>query len=353
MQCDLPNIDEQNLGGIEMNYAIWVTTTCNLKCKYCYEGAEKPTIRLNREMADRILEYIFNNMKDKSDRELDIDFHGGEPLLEFDTIKYLVYRINEKYEKEKNIHFGMTTNATILNDEILEFLIRYVGDLTVSLDGTENIHGFYRPFKNGRSSYDVAMSNSKKILKYRPQLRVRMTVTSEGVSSLAENVIHLISNGFQVIVPGIDYFDSKWDDKKIQILENQILMIKNHIKGNNEIAVSLCDPIWIKGKNICRGGINSQNILPDGSIYPCMMAGGNKEFCIGNIYDGVNSGKLSAIMKQNCHINEECVDCSISNGCNGKRCKIVNKLLTGDYNLPSALECEINHMLFRLNGVVV
>ena len=214
MQCDLPNIDEQNLGGIEMNYAIWVTTTCNLKCKYCYEGAEKPTIRLNREMADRILEYIFNNMKDKSDRELDIDFHGGEPLLEFDTIKYLVYRINEKYEKEKNIHFGMTTNATILNDEILEFLIRYVGDLTVSLDGTENIHGFYRPFKNGRSSYDVAMSNSKKILKYRPQLRVRMTVTSEGVSSLAENVIHLISNGFQVIVPGIDYFDSKWDDKK-------------------------------------------------------------------------------------------------------------------------------------------
>ena len=84
-----------------------------------------------------------------------------------------------------------------------------------------------------------------------------------------------------------------------------------------------------------------------------MMAGGNKEFCIGNIYDGVNSGKLSAIMKQNCHINEECVDCSISNGCNGKRCKIVNKLLTGDYNLPSALECEINHMLFRLNGVVV
>lgn len=337
----------------KMNYAIWVTTTCNLKCKYCYEGIEKPTLRINKEMADHILEYIFKYKGDIYDKELDIDFHGGEPLLEFETIKYLVNKINEKYKTEKNIHFGMTTNATILNDEILKFIIHYIGDITVSLDGTETVHGYYRPFKNGRSSYDIAITNSKKILKYRPQLRVRMTVTSRGVNSLAENVIHLINNGFRIIVPGIDFFDHEWNNQKIEVLEKQILMIKKYIKENNEVSVSLCDPILLRGENICRGGINSQNILPDGLIYPCMMAGGKKEFCIGNIYEGVDKEKLFEIMKQNCHINKECVGCSISNGCNGKRCKIINKLLNGDYKLPSALECEINHVLVRLNGVIV
>lgn len=336
-----------------MNYAIWVTTSCNLKCKYCYEGTEKPALHLDQRKCDDILKYLSQDLKDRTDKELDIDFHGGEPLLEFNTIKYLVHQIDKQFGKKKNIHFGMTTNATIMNDEILEFIVHSISDLTVSLDGIRNIHNYYRPFQNGKNSYDIVMENSKIILEYFPQLRVRMTVTSDGVACLAEGVIHLIENGFKIIVPGIDFFDSKWDDEKIKILSNQILLIKKFIQGKDDVAVSLCDPIWLKKRSICRGGIDSQNIYPDGAIYPCMMAGGQKEFCIGNIYEGIDKETLSEIMKYNCLTNKECVGCSISNGCNGKRCKIVNKLLTGDYIQPSVVECEINRILYKLNGVTM
>lgn len=335
-----------------MNYAIWVTAACNLQCKYCYEGSNKPHISLNRKKIDDILDYIRTDLKYNQDKELQIDFHGGEPFLEFGSIRYFVEKVMSEYAKEKNILFGTTTNATILNKDILDFIVQYIPELTVSLDGTREVHDYMRPFKNGEGSYDIALKNSLCILERLPNIRVRVTVTSKCVDSLAEGVKNLIGYGFKTIVPAIDLYDKGWNDERLEILACQICEIKQFLKTRSDVVISLCDPVYIRKRSICRGGRDNKNIYPDGSIYPCMMAGGQVEFNVGSIYEGINQRKLENILGYGEQIYTECIGCALKNACNGNRCKIINRMITGDYLMPSEVECEVNHILYKLNGAV-
>lgn len=334
-----------------MNYAIWVTTSCNLQCKYCYEGHNKPDMILDKEKADDILRFIEKDLKENKDSDLTIDFHGGEPFLNFKIIKYLVEKFIKKYASKRNVTFGTTTNATIMNDEILDFIKEFIPDITVSLDGTKEVHDYLRPYKNGLGSYDVSIRNCLKILHNVPMLRVRMTVTPDNVETLSDGIISLIDYGFKIIVPIIDQFDRRWSDTFFKQLGQQIQRVKGKIEGSSELAVSLCEPIFIKSSALCSGGISSKNIYTDGSIYPCMMAGGIPEFQIGDIYSGISHGKLAKILSYNKQVFEECSNCALMNACNGNRCKIINRMVTGRYNYPSEVECETNHLLYKINGI--
>lgn len=343
--------NEKNLGGIDMNYAIWVTTSCNLQCKYCYEGDNKPNLMMNREKADDILRYIEKDLDGNEDSDLIIDFHGGEPFLNFKIMKYLIEQFIMKYSRQRKVIFGTTTNATIMNDEILDFICKFIPDITVSLDGTKTDHDYLRPYRDGRGSYDISIRNSLRILHNIPMLRVRMTVTPDNIATLSEGIISLIKYGFKIIVPVIDQFDKRWNDAFIEQLGYQIQSVKDYLDNRSEVAVSLCEPIFIKSSAICSGGKSSKNIYADGSIYPCMMAGGVPEFRIGDIYTGVNTERLENILSYNKQSFEECNDCALSNACNGNRCKIINRLVTGKYNNPPKVECELNHLLYKINGV--
>lgn len=333
-----------------MNYAIWVTTECNLQCKYCYEGQEKPKLHLDKSKCDEILEFIKKDMKDRNENELWVDFHGGEPLLQWKAIKYFIEELNKEYGDKLSLIYGTTTNATIMNDEILAFILKYIPNITVSLDGSSRVHNLLRPFKNGEGSYSAAINNSKRLLTRLPNTRVRMTFTPDTVQYLAEGVIELISQGFRLIVPAMDLFDKRWDDYMMRELKAQIIKIKEYICGMQDIAVSLCESIPVKGQSCCTGGQNSINIYTDGSLYPCMMAGGVEEFKIGHISSGVDKGKLSGILSHNAESYEECQQCDMKNMCNGTRCKMINWLINGEYIVPSAAECECNHILAELNG---
>ena len=152
-----------------MTYTIWVTTNCNLNCKYCYEGSDKPSLNLSEETANEIIKYIVNDFKNNTDAELIINFHGGEPFLNFKAIKYIIENLKMIYKNSNiSLEFLATTNMTILNNEILELIKKDIKDITISIDGTKKTQNLMRPFKNGTGSYDIVVENSRKILEYIP-----------------------------------------------------------------------------------------------------------------------------------------------------------------------------------------
>lgn len=338
-----------------MNYTIWVSEACNLKCKYCYEGPDKRNSLMDKNRAEDVLTYIKNDYSSKKEifkNKLNITFHGGEPFLNTEIIKYIISEMNKFKEKENlDLSYSVTTNCTILNKEILSLMKDEITDVSISIDGRKETQDVMRPFSNGKGSFDVVINNARNILKDVSNIRVRMTFNSKSVYSLAEDVIFLLKEGFEMIVPAADLFDKNWSEKEVQALEEQIKIIKEYIKDDKNTLISLCDPIDYCDKGSCTGGIASQVIYTDGVIYPCLMSGGVNEFSIGDIYQGVNKDKLTQILEYNNVENTSCEGCMMAKACDATRCKIINKLTTGDYNMPPVMECEIMNILYHLNGV--
>lgn len=334
-----------------MMYSIWVTSACNLRCKYCYEGNEKPSYIMDESIAESVLDYMKKDLKNKDDKELYISFHGGEPFLNYKIMKYFVKRIKEEFKDYKKM-FLTTTNTTILNEEIIDFIINDLDDISISIDGMKKTHDCNRPFKNGEGSYDTVYKNAMKLKgRLDKEIRVRTTYDSQTVYTLSDDVKHLLDLGFKVIVPGHNIFDKNWDEKDILELEKQIAAIKEYIKDYEDVFVSLCDPIDFNKGSRCTGGIDNIHIYPDGTLYPCMMAGGIEEFNIGNIYDGLDLNKLQSILSYSNYTNEECRECALCNVCDSSRCKIINKLITGSYIEPEPVGCAVNNVLYKINGI--
>ncbi len=331
-----------------MNYVIWVTTDCNMKCKYCYEGQNKKHLKLDKKKCDDIVKYIIKSAGE--DKNITISFHGGEPLLAFENIKYLVNKLNTKLSDKKVVSYAMTTNATLLNEKIIEFLVREITDLTVSIDGDKKMNDINRLGRDGKSYYERVYKNALLLNSKFNNLRIRMTVNHDNCKYLFNGTKKLIDDGFLLIVPGIDEFDNHWTDNDFIIIKDQILMIKNYLKDKKKVTVSLCEKINISECSFCKVGENNRVILPDGNIYPCTLVGGNKEFLIGNIYDDIDKEKVSMIKKYNYEDYEDCLDCALYNVCTGRRCKIINKIINQDYVYPSEVNCTMNGILFELNG---
>ena len=175
-----------------MHIVIWVTSACNLACKYCYEGHAKSNEMMNKETADKILGYIEENVDKKE--EISIVFHGGEPLLNFEIIKYLVTRLSEKYEKRQ---FKLTTNGTVMNQEIAQFLLdNFQNGISLSVDGNENTHNANRVYTGGQGSFDDVMNNLHTYFTKEQYSKfiIRMTLTPRSVDKLFDNCTYLINS---------------------------------------------------------------------------------------------------------------------------------------------------------------
>lgn len=332
-----------------MGYSIWVTADCNLQCKYCYEGNDKPRVYMNNVTADQVVKYILSDYDD--DESLLINFHGGEPLLNMKIIEYLVKKINTDINPATEVIYSVTTNGTVLSASILNFMLDNSFEITISIDGNEETQNYLRPFKNGNKSFDVVLKNALILNQKFPNLRLRMTFNSKTTDCLASNVIFLCEQGFQTIVPIEDDFDTEWDEIHLEILEEQIKLIKAYLEKNHTKSVSLCEKLSPCTGN-CSGGISSKHIFCDGKIYPCLMAGNEDNFEVGDINTGINELKLSEILETADKENPTCSGCSLINYCEGSRCKIINKLVTGNYLQPAAIQCRITSLFYQLNGIV-
>jgi uncharacterized protein len=330
-------------------FIIWMTTDCNMNCTYCYEGRDKKHINISEDILQQTLLFIQKYMASYQDEELVVDFHGGEPLLQYDKVIYAVKTLREKYGE--GIRFGITTNGTIMTDNVLKLLTNeFDYSLTVSLDGEEKYHNMNRKMKTGEGSYEKAMQTALSILKIRKDVRIRMTVNSRNVCNFCNNVLHLLNMGFSVIAPAIDYFDLSWDQDSMYLLENQLIDLKRCLKDMDKenIRVGLVDDYRQQKIGICLGGLTSFHINPKGQIYPCSYAVGELQYLIGDVKNGINNEKVKWFQTINDVKNMDCMGCGHEEACLASRCKLLNYYITNNLYLPAPTVCTVENIKKRV-----
>lgn len=331
-----------------MSATFWITANCNLRCKYCYEGTNKLNLSMTKEIIDKGIRFMIENSNCSEEEKIIIPIHGGEPFLEFENLKYLVSECKNAF-KGRDIEFLTTTNMTILNDEILKFIVNEIPDITLSIDGTPETHNKMRVFSDGSGSHDIAINNGLKLLKCLPNIRVRTTFDSSTVGNLFEDVKFLIDKGFKFIVPAPNLFDPNWSNENMKELETEIIKIREYLKDSKDVFVSAIDKDIYKQKGVCNGGKSSFQIYPNGKLYPCTLSAGIEEFEIGDIYSGINIEKRDEILSYSKEVVSACDGCKLYRFCDGPRCKIINRLITNDYNIPPAVHCAIENVKYNLN----
>lgn len=328
--------------------AIWVTTKCNLKCRYCYEGDHIHGESLSFENADKVINFI-KKFKEPNERII-IDFHGGEPLINFDVVKYIIKECNKLFDR-KEVDYCITSNGVLFNDEILDFLVNNFNySLSVSLDGKKETHDFNRSSRCGHGSFDKAYNGALAMLKRRPDVRARLTFDKSNINNLSENIIFLIESGFKCIVPGVDWFCKDWVEEDFDKIYEELLIVKKYINKNN------LDDVCVGGINeeitevgICAGGSSSVHISPTGDLYPCSYTVGNKKYLIGNIDTGINQKVNSSFREMLASENKACEGCNNYSSCYSTRCKFANELVTGDCNVPAAAICHMENIRVKLS----
>lgn len=336
-----------------MLVGLWVTTSCNLKCTYCYEGVDKKHLIMDLTSAMQAVNFIKAHFEALEDDTLIIQFHGGEPLINMKIIKYVVDAFHSYFTgNEGKVLFGITTNAVLLDEETTQYFVKNMTyDFSISIDGDRETHDLYRRTIGGDGTYDMVIKNALMALQYTKDIRVRMTVNTNTVHRLYENIKHLIELGFRKIVSGPDYFDDWNDDSKKVLLEQMVLvrkMMMEHGLYEKDFYVSILEDTFFK-KTPCTGGKTSIHIHPDGSVYPCSYGVGEEEYCIGNIFDKppINPNKLNRLCSIAVTDNEECKGCSNYECCIGTRCKIIYHVMTGNYNIVKASICAIENVKYQ------
>ncbi len=333
-----------------MLFNIWVTRKCNFVCSYCYEGLVKKNMSINRKMSIDIIKFIRKKMNNKNDTII-VNFHGGEPLLEYKEVKFLIENLKAEYAN--NIRFGITTNGYLLDDEKIDFLTKYCDySMSISLDGGKEINDLNRKHLYNIETYDVILENAKKLISKNINTRCRMTVTSNNVGYLFDSVKEMYKLGFRVIIPVVDYYDSNWDKSKLNSLKSEYINIVNFFDKdlrNGKITIGFISDYAKRLKNgVCNPNDCTINIDSNGDLYPCAVVVGTKEYLIGNIFEGTNSQKVNKILQESSKVVYECKGCSNYDYCKVTRCKIINKLETGQYDKPSPIHCFVENMLHAI-----
>ena len=186
---------------------VMLTNACNLNCKYCYEK-NKANKSMKLKTAIETIDFYFDKYN-KFDSISSLRFHGGEPLLQFDILKEMVYYFEKKSNAlNKDSKFELTTNGTLINEEIANFINEHDFKVTVSLDGNKSEHDKNRVFLNGEGSYDETIIGLKTLRNIvgPNKIFLRLTITPDTIDSLYENIRFLMNLGYKKFRLSLDFY---------------------------------------------------------------------------------------------------------------------------------------------------
>lgn len=323
-----------------MEYTIWVTGNCNLSCKYCYVEDMKNKINFSANYIPNLISFI---NKTYSYENIQINFFGGEPLLNFNVIKNIIDALEKK--NIFDIEYYMTTNGLLLTDEILKYIANKGIKISLSWDGTKKVNDSNRIDKDGCGTYDRILSAYNMLIKYNIRgVRVRATFNSYTVDSLMQSIDNFcnVDNDISVIfVP--DYFDNMWTEKKIEKVYECINIISKNKKYEN-ISI-LGDKSLQKGR--CNGGQGNYHIYADGKIYPCSFVVNKEQFIIGDLINGLDNKKISGLSENYYKNLSYCSGCDYEEYCLSYKCRYLNWSLTGDLNCASEVVCQFENLKMK------
>ncbi|HAP20120.1 thioether cross-link-forming SCIFF peptide maturase [Frisingicoccus caecimuris] len=331
---------------------------CNLACKYCFaEEGEYHGRRalMSFEVGKKALDFLIANSGSR--RNLEVDFFGGEPLMNFDVVKQLVaYGREQEKLHDKQFRFTLTTNGVLLNKEVQEFANKEMANVVLSVDGRKEVHDFMRPFRGGQGSYDYIIPKFKEMAESRNQTNyyVRGTFTHYN-TDFASDVLSLADEGFKqisvepVVAPETEDYAIKASDLP-KIMEEYDYLAKEMLKREKEgrgfnffhFMIDLSGgPCVAKRLSGCGSGTEYLAVTPWGDLYPCHQFVGQEEFLMGNVDEGIVRTDLQEEFKCcNVYAREKCQDCFAKFYCSGG-CAANSYNFTGRITDTYDIGCEM------------
>ena len=308
---------------------------CNLACKYCF--AEEGEYHGRRALMDfetgkKALDFLIENSGSR--RNLEVDFFGGEPLMNWQVVKDLVaYGREQEKLHDKHFRFTVTTNGVLLNDEIQDFVNKEMDNVVLSLDGRKEVNDRMRPFRNGKGSYDLIVPKFQKLADSRNQERyyVRGTFTRDNLD-FSNDVLHFAALGFKqmsiepVVGPETDPYAIREEDLPVIMEEYDKLakiMIEREKEGKGfnffHFMIDLeGGPCVAKRLSGCGSGTEYLAVTPWGDLYPCHQFVGQEEFLMGNVDEGVKRPEIADDFRScNVYSKEKCKNCFAKFYCSG------------------------------------
>ncbi len=355
---DAPETRERPIKSHEIKaLCLHVSHDCNLRCRYCFadEGAYHAKREvMSFETAKAAIDFLLRESGKR--RVLEVDFFGGEPLMNLDVVKKTVaYAKEEGAKLGKKFLFTTTTNALLLDDETIRFFNEEMENVVLSLDGRKEVNDAVRKTVNGKGSFDVVIGKIKKFVRARGDKHyyVRGTFTAKNLD-FSKDVLFLADSGFD----SISMEPVVTDIEDLQIKEEHLPAIEREYEA-------LCDeyvrrekegkgflffhfqidleggPCLAKRVSACGAGNEYFSVVPSGDLYPCHQFAGEKDFLMGNVFDGIQNEALRMKFAENClFTRKKCEGCFAKYICSGG-CSANNYHFTGDMNTPYEMTCAM------------
>lgn len=334
-----------------------VSHDCNLRCDYCFasKGDYKSGRRMmNKDIAHKAVDYLVDNSGQR--QNIEIDFFGGEPLMNFAVVKEVVdYGKKLENKTGKKFYFTITTNGILLDDEKISFINEYMDNVVISIDGRKEIHDFIRRDRSGKGTYDRIVPLVQKLVHERKgkSYFIRGTFTSHN-KDFSNDVMHLASLGFQEIsiepvVGSGDELFIKDDDipdilseyEKFALEYSKLIRKENNFRFYHFNLDLYEGPCIYKRITACGAGFEYFAVSPEGFLYPCHQFVGQHEFIIGDIFNGIDNIKLmDSFRSNNILAKEKCRDCWAKLFCSGG-CHANAWYSNGDISIPDETACTL------------
>ena len=326
---------KQKTAGVVKALCLHIAHTCNLNCSYCFASQGKyhgDRAVMSYDIGKRALDFLVENSGNR--HNLEVDFFGGEPLMNFQVVKDLVaYARSIEKEKNKNFRFTLTTNGLLIDDDVIDFANSECSNVVLSLDGRKEIHDRFRVDYKGEGSWEKIVPKFQKLVKARggKNYYMRGTFTHANPDFL-EDIKVMLDLGFNELsmepVVCAEGDESALTDEDLPIVMEQYeklaeLMLK-HKKENKPFTFYhyMLDlkggPCIYKRISGCGSGTEYMAVTPWGDLYPCHQFVGEEKFKLGNIYDGVTNTEIqNEFAACNVYAREECKDCWARLYCSG------------------------------------
>ena len=332
-ECLLEDVKERKT--VVKALCLHIAHDCNLACRYCFaEEGEYHGRRalMSFEVGKKALDFLIEHSGNR--RNLEVDFFGGEPLMNWQVVKELVaYGREQEKLHGKHFRFTVTTNGVLLDDEILEFVNREMDNVVLSLDGRKEVNDRMRPFRSGAGSYDLIVPKFQKLAESRGQERyyVRGTFTRENLD-FSEDILHFADLGFKqmsiepVVGAESDPYAIREEDLPVIMDEYDKLakiMVEREKSGKGfnffHFMIDLeGGPCVAKHLSGCGSGTEYLAVTPWGDLYPCHQFVGQEEFLMGNVDEGIKRPEIADDFRGcNVYTKEKCRGCFAKFYCSG------------------------------------
>lgn len=352
-------IDFKNRPTVIKAMCLHIAHDCNLACKYCFAGEGEycgDRSLMSFEVGKQAFDFLIANSGTR--KNLEVDFFGGEPLMNFEVVKQLVaYAREQEKIHNKNFRFTLTTNGVLLDEEVMDFANKEMYNVVLSLDGRKETNDRMRVSRNGKGSYDLIVPKFKEMVKRRgdKEYYIRGTYTHYN-TDFTKDILHMADLGFTKLAmePVVASPDAPYALKEEDLptlfdqyekLAAEMVRREKHGKGFTffhymiDLEGGPCIAKRIAG---CGVGTEYVAVTPWGDLYPCHQFVGDENYLLGNVFDGITNEEVRSRFKMcNIYTRPQCNDCFARLYCSGG-CSANSYHATGSIEGIYELGCKLH-----------